>query len=88
MSTKNTTATPRPKPSARPVSIEDAARKRRERELDAAIEAVQPILARTDTYYRLLGVDPVAAAVSARAYSIWSGGRIAPINTMPRKWIQ
>lgn len=76
-----------PKPHPKPRQIHDLARARRERDLDRAIAAVQPILARTDTYFRLLGVDPVAAAVSAKAYSIWCGGRTAPINTLPRKWI-
>ena len=76
-----------PKPRPRPRQIHDLTRARSERDLDKAIAAVQPILARSEAYFRMLGVDPVAAAVSAKAYSIWCGGRMAPMNTLPRKWI-
>ena len=86
MSSKSTTATPRPKPSARPISIEDAARKRRERELDAAIERVRPSIERAHHYYAALGIDPAVMACSAKALSLWNGNAAAVAN-IPRSVI-
>jgi hypothetical protein len=86
MSTKSTTATPRPKPSARPIAIEDAARKRRERELDVAIERVRPAMARADAYYRQFGIDPAAMCCSAKALAIWNGPLAVAVGSVPRKF--
>ena len=82
MSSKSTTATPRPKPRR----IHDAARAEAEARLDAAIEAVQPLIRRSDALWRAQGIDPISMVCSQKALSIWSGGRMAPINHMPRKF--
>ncbi len=82
----NTThAKPRPKPSARPISIE-AARKRRERELDARIEALRPAMAKADAYYRHLGVDMAVMSCSVKVLSLWNG-RAAVSASIPRSVI-
>jgi hypothetical protein len=86
MSIKPTRAKPRPKPSARPVTIEDAARKRRERELDARIEALRPAMARADAYYRHLGVDMAVMSCSVKALALWNG-RAAVSASIPRSII-
>ena len=73
---------PRPKPRR----IHDAERAEAEARLDAAIERIQPLIARTDAFWRAQGIDPVSMLCSRKALSIWSDGRMAPINHMPRKF--
>ena len=85
MSTKPSTATPRPKPSARPIAIEDAARKRRERELDARIEAARPAMVRFDSFLLANGIQP-RELLCGRAMALWSG-RPTITNHQPRRWI-
>ena len=87
MSTKPTTATPRPKPSARPISIEDAARKRRERELDAMIERVRPAMERSNGYFLMNGIDPAALAISSRVLAVWNGPTHEQIRNVQRRRI-
>lgn len=88
MSTKRpTTAQPRPKPSAQPANIEDAARKRRERELDRMIERVRPAMEQANVYYAALGFDPAMLACSARVLSVWNSTAAASIANIPRCFI-
>ena len=82
MSSKSTTATPRPKPRR----IHDAKRAAAEARLDAAIAAIQPLIERTDAFWRAQGIDPVLAICSQKAMAIWSGGRTAPAANLPRKF--
>ncbi len=80
MNTKPTTATPKRR------RIHDAKRAAAEAKLDAAIEAIRPLIERNDAFWRARGIDPVSMLCSQKAMSIWSGGRMAPINNMPRKF--
>ena len=73
---------PRPKPRR----IHDAKRAAAEARLDAAIAAIQPLIERNDAFWRAQGIDPISMLCSQKAMAIWSGGRMAPINTMPRKF--
>ena len=82
MSSKSTTATPRPKPRR----IHDAKRAAAEARLDAAIAAIQPLIERTDAFWRAQGIDPVLAICSQKAMAIWSG-RAAPAVNFPRRFI-
>jgi hypothetical protein len=86
MSTKPTTVPPRPRPSARPVTIKDAARKRRERDLDARIEALRPAMARFDAFLHANGISH-REMLSSRAMAIWCG-RPSSVTNLPRRWIQ
>jgi hypothetical protein len=83
---KPTRATPRPKPTATHINIKDAARMRRERELDAAIERVRPSIERARHYYAALGIDPAVMACSTKAISLWNGNAAAVAN-IPRSVI-
>lgn len=83
MGTKSTTAPPRPKPRR----IHDAKRAAAEAVLDASIARIQPLIARTDAFWRAQGIDPVLAICSQRALSIWGGGRTAPASNFPRRFI-
>ena len=80
--TKPTTAPPRPKPRR----IHDAKRAAAEARIDAAIEAIKPLIERTDSFWRAQGIDPISMLCSQKAVSIWSGGRTAPAVNFPRKF--
>lgn len=84
---KPTHATPRPKPTATPVDIKDAARKRRERELDARIEALRPSMERAEAYLRAQGVDLAAMYCSPKALSVWNSQVAAAVHSVPRRVI-
>ena len=75
-----------PKPHPRPRLIHDAARARRERELDARIEAIRPAMERADAYYRQFGIDPAAMCCSAKALAIWNGPLAVAVGSVPRKF--
>ena len=82
---KPTRATPRPKPTATHINIKDAARKRRERELDAAIERVRPAVERFNTFALANGIDP-RELLTSKATAVWSG-RSVSFTATPRAWI-
>ena len=79
---------PRPPaiPRQKPRPVQDAAHARRERELDARIEAIRPAMARADAFYRQFGIDPAAMCCSAKALAIWNGPLAVAVGCVPRKF--
>ena len=72
---------PRPKPRR----IHDVVSARRERELDARIEAIRPAMARFDAFLLANGIQP-RELLCGRAMALWSG-RPMITNHQPRRWI-
>lgn len=86
---KPITAPKPPKPPTvpwpKPRSIHDAARARRERELDRRIEQVRPAMSRFDTFALANGMG-TRELLTTRAMAIWSG-RAVSFTATPRAWI-